>query len=184
MGRQRTIDRDKLLEAIFEIVMQQGAAALTIETVAKKMGISKGGVQYCFSSKETMIDAMFEHWEEGYETQFNEVIAKDNSPENRVKAHIQATHNHDEVSFAKGASLLAALLQTPEYLHSTRKWYQERLTNLDTGTEAGKRARLAFLASEGTFLLRYFGLMDIDDNEWQSIFEDIDSTLLQQAKKA
>lgn len=56
MGRQRTIDREKLLEAIFDIVMEQGAAALTIDTVAKKMGISKGGVQYCFSSKEAMID--------------------------------------------------------------------------------------------------------------------------------
>ncbi|SUC39100.1 TetR-family transcriptional regulator [Proteus mirabilis] len=53
MGRQRTIDREKLLEAIFDIVMEQGAAALTIDTVAKKMGISKGGVQYCFNSKRS-----------------------------------------------------------------------------------------------------------------------------------
>ncbi|OAT51123.1 TetR family transcriptional regulator [Proteus hauseri ATCC 700826] len=184
MGRQRTIDRDKLLEAIFDIVMEQGAAALTIDTVAKKMGISKGGVQYCFSSKEAMIDAMFEHWEGGYEARFNEIAAKENSPENRVTAHIHATHNHDQVSFAKGASLMAALLQTPEYLQSTKEWYQQRLAGLDTTTEAGKRARLAFLATEGTFLLRYFGLMDIDDATWQSIFEDINSTLIQPEKKS
>ncbi len=183
MGRQRTIDREKLLEAIFDIVMEQGAAALTIDTVAKKMGISKGGVQYCFSSKEAMIDAMFDFWEESYETQFNKIVEKDNSPDNRVTAHIRATHHHDKVSFAKGASLMAALLQTPEYLQSTKEWYQQRLTGLDTTTEAGKRARLAFLATEGTFLLRYFGLMDIGDDEWQSIFEDIDSELLQQGKR-
>lgn len=78
---------------------------------------------------------------------------------------------------------MAALLQTPEYLQSTKEWYQQRLAGLDTTTEVGKRARLAFLATEGTFLLRYFGLMDIDDNEWQSIFEDIDSELLEQEKK-
>lgn len=48
MGRQRTIDREKLLEAIFDIVMEQGAAALTIDTVAKKMGISKGGGSILF----------------------------------------------------------------------------------------------------------------------------------------
>lgn len=41
MGRQRTIDREKLLEAIFDIVMEQGAAALTIDTVAKKWGFLK-----------------------------------------------------------------------------------------------------------------------------------------------
>ena len=43
------------------------------------MGISKGGVQYCFNSKEAMIDAMFEHWEGGYEARFNQVVANDNS---------------------------------------------------------------------------------------------------------
>ena len=154
MGRQRTIDREKLLEAIFDIVMEQGAAALTIDTVAKKMGISKGGVQYCFNSKEAMIDAMFEHWEVGYEARFNQVVANDNSANNRVRAH------------------------TPEYLQSTKAWYQQRLAGVDTTTVEGKRARLAFLATEGAFLLRYFGLMDIDDNEWEEIFSDIDSELI------
>ena len=179
MGRQRTIDREKLLEAIFDIVMEQGgAAALTIDTVAKKMGISKGGVQYCFNSKEAMIDAMFEHWEGGYEARFNQVVANDNSANNRVRAHIHATHDHDKLSFAKGASLMAALLQTPEYLQSTKAWYQQRLAGVDTTTVEGKRARLAFLATEGAFLLRYFGLMDIDDNEWEEIFSDIDSELV------
>lgn len=179
MGRQRTIDRDKLLETIFDIVMEQGAAALTIDTVAKKMGISKGGVQYCFSSKEAMIDAMFEHWEKSYETQFHKIIENDNSPENQVTAHIRATHAHDKIATEKGASLMAALLQTPEYLQSTKEWYQQRLAKLDITTESGKRARLAFLATEGTFLLRYFGLMDIDDNEWDSIFKDIDMMLIE-----
>ncbi len=43
-------------------------------------------------------------------------FANDNSANNRVRAHIHATHDHDKLSFAKGASLMAALLQTPEYL--------------------------------------------------------------------
>ncbi|VTP78745.1 TetR-family transcriptional regulator [Proteus vulgaris] len=156
MGRQRTIDREKLLEAIFDIVMEQGAAALTIDTVAKKMGISKGGVQYCFSSKEAMIDAMFEHWEGSYEAKFNAIVENDNSPENRVTAHIRAIHTHDKVAFAKGASLMAALLQTPEYLQSTKEWYQQRLAGVDTKTEAGKRARLAFFSSRRHFFVTLF----------------------------
>lgn len=44
MGRQRIIDREKVLEAAEEIVINQGATALTIDAVAKAMGISKGGV--------------------------------------------------------------------------------------------------------------------------------------------
>lgn len=62
MGRQRIIDREKVLEAAEEIVINQGATALTIDAVAKAMGISKGGVQYCFGNKDALIDAMFERW--------------------------------------------------------------------------------------------------------------------------
>ena len=74
---------------------------------------------------------------------------------------------------AKGAALMAALLQTPEYLESTRVWYRDRLRHLDTSTEHGKRARLMFLATEGAFMLRYFGLMEIEENEWQEMFHDM-----------
>lgn len=62
MGRQRSIDRDKVLDTAEEIVATQGAAGLTIDAVAKAMGISKGGVQYCFGSKDALIDAMFDRW--------------------------------------------------------------------------------------------------------------------------
>ncbi|MEX9779471.1 TetR/AcrR family transcriptional regulator [Providencia manganoxydans] len=175
MGRQRTIDRDKVLDAAEDIVIKQGAAALTIDAVAKSMGISKGGVQYCFGNKEALIDAMFDRWSYSYDQIFNREIEKDDSPENRINAHRLATYEHDKTAIAKGAALMASLLQTPEYLESTRTWYRDRLRNLDTSTEQGKRARLMFLATEGAFILRYFGLMDIDDNEWQEMFRDMSS---------
>lgn len=173
MGRQRTIDRDKVLDAAEDIVINQGAAALTIDAVAKAMGISKGGVQYCFGNKDALIDAMFERWSYSYDEIFNREIEQDSSPENRINAHRLATCEHDKAAIAKGAALMAALLQTPEYLESTRIWYRDKLRNLDTSTERGKQARLMFLATEGAFMLRYFGFMDIDDNEWQSMFADM-----------
>ena len=177
MGRQRTIDREKLLDAAEDIVIHQGAAALTIDAVAKAMGISKGGVQYCFGNKDALIDAMFERWGQSYDTIFNQAIEQNNSPEGQVLAHMQATHLHDKIAMAKGASLMASLLQTPEYLESNRIWYRERIANLDTSTEKGKLARMVFLATEGAFMLRYMGLMEIDDSEWQSIFSDMESLL-------
>ncbi|WP_272520376.1 TetR/AcrR family transcriptional regulator [Providencia sp. PROV223] len=177
MGRQRTIDREKLLDAAEDIVLQQGATALTIDAVAKAMGISKGGVQYCFGNKDALVDAMFERWGQSYDEIFNQVTLQDNSPEGQIFAHMQATHQHDKVAMAKGASLMASLLQTPEYLESTRTWYRERLAKLDTSTEKGKQARIVFLATEGAFMLRYMGFMEIDDNEWQSIFSDLENLL-------
>lgn len=82
MGRQRTIDRDKVLDAAENIVLNQGAAALTIDAVAKSMGISKGGVQYCFGNKDALIDAMFERW--GYTCKYLTVRLKKTAPQKIV----------------------------------------------------------------------------------------------------
>lgn len=51
MGRQRSIDRDKVLDIAEEIVATQGAAGLTIDAVAKAMGISKGGCSIALAAK-------------------------------------------------------------------------------------------------------------------------------------
>ena len=40
-------------------------------------------------------------------------------------------------------------------------------------TEEGRKARLAFLAAEGAFMLRFMGLREIQDTEWQEIMDDV-----------
>ncbi|MFI8416970.1 TetR family transcriptional regulator [Serratia sp. NPDC078593] len=183
MGRQRSIDRDRVLDVAEEIVASQGAAGLTIDSVAKAMGISKGGVQYCFGSKDALIDAMYDRWGKAYDEVFNQIAGQDPSPLTTVRAHSQATRSSDQASSAKAAGLMAALIQTPEHLTSTRKWYRERIERLDLTTEEGRRARLAFLATEGAFMLRFFGLMDIEQQEWESIFDDMQHYILDAAAK-
>jgi AcrR family transcriptional regulator len=177
MGRRKTIDREALLDAAEEIVRTRGAAALTIDAVAKAVGITKGGVQYSFGTKDALIDALFERWGTSYLQQFHEIAGDNPDPVMTVRAHIEATRRSDESSNSKAASLMAALLQTPEHLASTRQWYRSRIATLDTATEEGRRARLAFLATEGAFILRFFGLLDIDEQEWANIFADITSML-------
>lgn len=73
---------------------------------------------------------------------------------------------------------MATLIQTPEHLESSRAWYRSRIAGLDLRSEEGKRARLAFLATEGAFMLRYFGLMDIDQAEWETMFTDMQALIL------
>ncbi|WP_459176225.1 TetR/AcrR family transcriptional regulator [Ewingella americana] len=183
MGRQRSIDRDKVLDAAEEIVATQGAAGLTIDSVAKAMGISKGGVQYCFGNKNALIDAMFERWGKAYDNVFEQIAGDSPSPLTRVQAHMQATRDSDQISSGKAAALMATLIQTPEHLESSREWYRSRIDGLDLTSEQGKKARLAFLATEGAFMLRFFGLMDINEQEWNEMFGDIESVILNNIKE-
>lgn len=176
MGRKRTIDRGKVLDAAEAVVSKVGAAALTIDAVAKAAGITKGGVQYCFGTKGALIDAMLERWGEAYDAEV--VQLTQGTPVSPIRAHLEATRKGDESSNAKAASLMSSLIQTPEHLASTRAWYKTRMADFDLSTEAGRRARIAFIATEGIFMLRFFGFMEIGDRDWNAVFDDIQSFVL------
>ena len=183
MGRNKTIDRDAVLDVAEHIIRQSGAAGLTMDAVARAAGISKGGVQSCFGTKDALIDAMFARWEQDYQRIYQPIAGAAPDPVTRVRAHVEATRLSDDLSNAKAAGLMAALIQSPEHLASTREWYRQRVAGLNRADAGDRRARLAFLATEGAFMLRYFGLLDIDRDEWDDIFASI-LPLLDEAKRS
>lgn len=173
MGRRQSIDRNKVLDAAEQVVSEHGVGGLTIDAVAKTCGISKGGVQYAFGTKDDLIAAMVDRWEAEFDAEVAELSEGDSSIEGGVRAHVQATRDFDGASVDRAAVMLAALVQDKNRLAKTRAWYEARLKQIDASTEAGRRLRLAFLATEGSFLLRSFGFMPMSDEEWQQVFDDI-----------
>jgi len=178
MGRQKSVDRDNLLDLAEDIVRTQGAAALTIEALAKAAGITKGGIQYTFSSKAALIDALCARWMQSYESLFAKLVVSNPSPIDVIHAHVGATFIDSDPAQAKAASLMTGMLQSPEFMTATRDWYRRSIRGLDPSTAEGRQARLAFLATEGAFCLRYFGFLDITDEEWAGIYGDIRASLM------
>jgi len=173
VGRNRTIERDKLLDAAEAVTMEKGPAGLTIAAVAERMGITNGGVQYSFRSKESLIAAMFERWQEEYAKHMVELGAVPDDDVSRIRAHIAYGSNYDDRSRRGAPTLLLSLLNSPAHMVQVRRWYRNRLDAIDVSTPEGRWLRLAFLAMEGAFLMRLFGLIEMDSDEWRSIVDDV-----------
>lgn len=58
MTRKPSIDKARLLEAAEHIIVARGAAALSFDAIAKAAGVSKGGVQNTFGTKEGLLAAL------------------------------------------------------------------------------------------------------------------------------
>ena len=58
--RGRPSSRDGMLAAAEAVVVESGATRLTLDAVAKKAGVSKGGVLYHFPTKDALLEAMIE----------------------------------------------------------------------------------------------------------------------------
>ncbi len=94
-----------------------------------------------------------------------------------IAAHIRVTRESDAEDDSRFAAMMTSLIPNTEYLDETRLWYRKQWDGLDVSTPEGCKARLAFIANEGAFLLRSFNFFELTDEEWQSIFNDIEELL-------
>lgn len=176
-GRPRSIDRDKVLDAAEHLVVTTGAAALSFDAVAKAAGITKGGVQYAFGTRDKLIQAMLTRWGEAFDADVAARTGPEAGPRATIRGHLAATRDTDEAEHSRSAVMMTALVQHPDQLSETRDWYNARLARLDLDRPEDRRAALAFLAGEGAFLLKAFGLVDLSEAQWKALFGDMISAL-------
>ena len=60
MTRKKEIDKEKVLDAAESLILESGGRLFTLDAVAERAGISKGGLVYTFSSKDGLIHAVLE----------------------------------------------------------------------------------------------------------------------------
>nr|WP_320144068.1 TetR/AcrR family transcriptional regulator [uncultured Cohaesibacter sp.] len=173
MGRTPSINRDRLLDLAEEIVRNGGGAALTIGALAQAAGISKGGVQYSFSSKDALVRALIDRWTSQFDALVEDQSAED--PVSFVLRYIAATRVSQQVMNAKMAALLVSYLEDPANLQETRDWYRGIFARLAGNGLEPQAARMAFLAIEGLFLMRINGIDE--DGSWTGLLDDVEATL-------
>jgi AcrR family transcriptional regulator len=54
----RPSSKEIILEAAEAIVLESGAVHMTLDAVAERSGVSKGGLMYNFPTKEALLEAM------------------------------------------------------------------------------------------------------------------------------
>jgi len=179
MGRRQTIDRGDLLDAAERVVLREGANGLTMDAVAKEAGVSKGGVLYAFATKDALIDTMMRRVTSSYDAVVEQFLATaEAGPNVHFLAHVVASSHEDEATHARAIALMASFVRSPNFQQETRAYYTSLFERLDLAGEAGRKARLALLATEGAFVLRGFGFYQFTAEEWRAIHEDIVAILL------
>lgn len=176
MSRPQAIDRARVLDAAERIVTERGASHLTFESVSREVGVTKGGIQSCFGTKEGLVTAMLRRWGEGYDDAIRR-LPGGAEPFNDARDHVRLTAVSHDLN-ARSASLLAALMQSQAQRAFAQHWYARHFERFALQTDEGRRARLAFFATEGIFLLRYLGLAEVGQAEWDEFFRDVERFLL------
>src|SRR5260370_163844 len=90
--KRRRNSRDAILDAAEQLVADLGAPSLTLDAVAARARVSKGGLLYNFATKETLLEAMIARLCDRFEEARTVTQSKiSRGPANPLKAYLSVT---------------------------------------------------------------------------------------------
>ena len=116
MAKASSKTKLELLEAAARIVKEQGASQLTLEAVAKKAGVSKGGLLYHYPNKSALLAAMVTHLIESFEKAIEQTIEQSEGKISWLEAYVILSFDPSGSLLAESAGILAAVASDPSLL--------------------------------------------------------------------
>ena len=170
MTRKKEIDKDRVLDAAEAVILESGGRNFTLDAVAERAGISKGGLVYSFPTKDGLVYAALER----EVARFQEAVRRrlgsgPTGPVELVLAYIEEALDEDDATTQKAAFLVTALVHAPDMLEPVRRHYRALLDPLRSEFGELAQVRHALLAVEGIFLLRGLGFVEVSPDEQKSI---------------
>ncbi|NJE49346.1 TetR/AcrR family transcriptional regulator [Thermococcus sp. 9N3] len=82
--------RTRIIEAALELFSERSYHEVSVEEIARKAGVSKGGLFHHFPSKYELAKAVFFHYLTQWERELGEVMEKADGPEERLRVLVGA----------------------------------------------------------------------------------------------
>ena len=170
--------RETLLDAAEAVVMAAGAVHLTLDAVAERAGVSKGGLLYNFPNKDALLQAMVDrNMARLRQDHAAALAAHPAGPGGGLKAFARMAAQRTLCSEKRlGGALLAASANNPRLLEPVHRFHRWRLEMIDDAARDGlpfERAAVASLALDGLCLLEMLGLSPYTDEQRARILDDL-----------
>ena len=154
--------RRQLLTAMASLVSERGADAITLDAVARRAGVSKGGLLHHFPSRTALLDALFEELWKRFHSRYERGVESDPEPVGRAaRAYL---HTCDPAWEAEDDEQLwnlvgVVMLGVSEF---RERWVERSRAEMpyDDGVDLEEQARMMIcrLAADGLWLNTVLGL--------------------------
>lgn len=156
--------RDRILAAAEALAQETGPASLSLEAVAARAGVSKGGLLYHFPSKAKLMEGLVEH----YLARFEAALRPDEAsrrPDGVIAAYVEAYMSERIAKAPPSCGLVAALIENPSILDPIRERERAFLDAIRANARDPDFATAAFLAMHGIRSLEILGLAILTEEE-------------------
>jgi AcrR family transcriptional regulator len=159
-----TASKRRILDAASELAFEDGAAHISLDAVAARAGISKGGLLYNFPSKTALMRALVEDYLDGFRSELEDSAGNANG--NALAArYLELGLKRLEEKPAPSSGLLAALAEDPNLLEPVRHFHRELVDRITQDAGDPSVVLITFLVLEGLRAQNVFGTMTLDETE-------------------
>jgi AcrR family transcriptional regulator len=171
--------------AAMEMIAEKGVAALAVEPLAKRMGITKGSFYWHFTSRKMLLKQALQRWEEHDAKNVSTALGAIDKPRDRLISFFRAI-SHERFTHGVFSSLCAAsdhaqVEPVLERVAETRmKHVAHAFEELGFETEEARhRARLVYSVYLGFLQLqRQDQTPSISSQEFEAYVEHVITTLI------
>ncbi len=162
------ITKEHLLNEAISLL--RDGTPLTIDALAKRVGLTKPGVIHHFPSKEALMVALIEQVTDSWEEQIRPMLVGESTPANRLRAYVHSALSGD---FDGGDLVLLADMRLRDRLCAL---WSERLApwfGADISATSVQRAALqsARLIADGAWFDQGLGIVTMTDDERAAVRE-------------
>jgi AcrR family transcriptional regulator len=169
VGRKTRIKQVDLLDAAEEIISENGAGNLTLDAVAQRAKVSKGGLLYSYGSKDDLIRAMLERMLKELDEATNTAFANESPEPGRFgRALVRGSLGLATRPTPQRGALLAAIANNPKLLEGQSQSYRASIDRMIAEGFDFEKAALVALATDGLWLLELIGVTPFtpQEREW------------------
>lgn len=138
--------------------MREGAGKVTIESVAREAGLSKGGVLYNYPSKKALLAGLLDQMLTAHRELFE--MLPENQSSRTLRGHLETIVQTEGVDDDLSMAILAAAASDPQLLDPLRKELTGDIERILSETQDAPAAMIAALAIQG---LRFQRLLKLPD---------------------
>jgi AcrR family transcriptional regulator len=165
----RRNSREKILDAAEAVGVDRGALSLTLDAVAERASVSKGGLLYHFPTKEAL-RAMIDRLCRSFEAQTLERMGKNHDASGPLSAYVADALDQNSGGSVASA-LLAAIANDTELFTPLREHRRRWLPQLDSAAPSFADRAIIWLATEGLWLLELLELSPLSKGQCHKVAE-------------
>lgn len=159
MAGRRGSGRQKIIDAASDLARETGPGNLSLDAVAARAGVSKGGLLYHFPTKTRLLEAMVGKFlEEFAEELSTREATRAQSPDRLIAAYLDLFVEQYACQRPPPSGILAALAEDPGFIAPVRRLERSLLDRMTAESADFPMALIVYLAIHGIRSMQLLGL--------------------------